>query len=325
MKILLTGESGMLGSAIYNKLKHATAAYQFIDTSDLIKFINQFHYYNHKLVKQPEWDITVLSNYEKLMSIVDSDTVIVHTAAYVNTDKCDDEPYQSVKSNVLGTQMLVQLAKNCQCGFINFSTTAVFDPDTYMKSGGIFTEDCIIDPKTLYGLTKYNAELAVKQALPDTITIKPVFIYGDAPYDNSSNIRKIIDRMLSDTATTPLDITLDKYIKKNYMRVEFFAQMFNEIIRFYDDCKGMDFILSRDPMFGKQFGYYLEDIEKVTSKTITTKEVVCYPENDYLKAHLGYSMNFYRQFPNFNYQGDIKNDIAGITKTYQSVLKLKNG
>lgn len=326
MKILLTGESGMLGSAIKKHLTNFPEQYQFVETTDLIQFTNQFHFINGFQVKPSEWNITIHDNYKKLMDRVSNDTIIVHTAAYVNTDKCDDEPYQSVKSNILGTQMLIQLAKNRQCQFINFSTTAVFDPETYMQAGGIFTESCFINPKTLYGLTKYNAELAVKQALRYAITLKPVFIYGDAPYDNSSNIRKIIDAMINNTTIPikPLQITLDGSIKKNYMRVEFFVQMFKKIIDNISYCIGKDFIISRDPSLGKEFNEYLLDIEAIVKTEVSTY-INLVPSKDYLQTHLGYSMNFHQRFPDFVFEGNVSNDIEGIKKTYQSILKLHEG
>lgn len=324
VSILLTGESGMLGNQIKKGLSQH---FNFIDTLSLKKFTNDFHFYNGKQVKDAEWDITNYENIQALVkdSAIDENTIIIHTAAYVNTDKCENFPYEATKSNVLGTQYLIELAQRKGCGFINFSTTAVFNPDSYMKAGGVFNEKCDIDPKTIYGLTKYNAEVAVKQALPDAITIKPVFIYGDAPYDNSSNLRKILDTVLNHKK--PIPITLDKDILKNYMRVEYFYEMFEKIVLNYASVKGQDFIISKNPEQGKPFDEFLNDINSIVNERFADldcrKFIILEPEKDYLKDHLGYSFNFYKNFPNFKFSGPTNNDRAGIEKTYYSILEMQ--
>lgn len=322
-KILLTGESGMLGSEIKKGL--TKLGYEFVNTENLIKFTNAFHYNSSlDLIKEPEWDITEKSNYALLNNLVDKNTIIIHTAAYVNTDKCEDYTYEAIKSNVLGTQMLVDLCQKANCNFVNFSTTAVFNPDYYMLNEGIFDEDCEINPKTIYGLTKYNAELAVKQSIKNAITIKPVFIYGDYPVDNSSNIRKILSASINNLFYK-LNITLDGNHLKNYMRVEMFYEMFEQIILNIDDCLGKDFIISNHVEKAITFDNYLKIIdtilfEKGENYRQTSDFVVLQHEKDYLRNHLGVSNNFYKQFPDFKFKNPI-NHYEGIQMTANSIIK----
>ena len=63
MKLLLTGESGMLATAI-KSINGVSEA--LIDTSNLNIFTNDFHYIGDKMVKNAEWDITDDENYYQL-------------------------------------------------------------------------------------------------------------------------------------------------------------------------------------------------------------------------------------------------------------------
>lgn len=322
MKVLLTGESGMLANAIV-ELNKIEKDFTLIDTSSLSRFENQYHFIDGKRVKDSEWNILDDENYKILDKIVDYNTIIVHTAAYVNTDKCENFPYEATKSNVLGTQKLVELARRTQCVFINFSTTAVFDPTEYMKNYGKFDETCAIDPKTIYGLTKYNAEIAVKQSLRRYVTVKPVFIYGDAPFDNSSNIRKILEHVYLQKKSM-ISITLDDTYCKNYMRSEYFALMFRQILLNYNACNFRDFIIARNQEYCKPWIEYQDTIANVCDIQLNTlRRVIDHkPEADYLQTHNGYSKNFYDLFPNFKLPIEASDDSLGIQKTFNSIKKL---
>ena len=189
-KVFITGDAGMLGNAISNILKDD---YQVLTFPELETYTNEFHYFNGKQVKKAEVDITNKEALKKVFEYLDESSIVIHCAAYVNTDKCEKFSYEAVMSNVIGTQNIVELCKVKNCTLINFSTTAVFDPEYYMENfKGIFDETTKIFPRTIYGATKYAAELAAKHALDKVVTIKPVFIYGNFPYDNSSNLMRIL-------------------------------------------------------------------------------------------------------------------------------------
>ena len=258
-KLFITGESGMLATSIIQALEESgQERFEVMDNKDFAEYTNEFSYLNGELVKAKEVDVTNKNILEKIGEKLCADDIIIHTAAYVNTDKCDDFSYDAINSNILSTQYLINLANNVGCKLIYFSTTAVFDPDEYMKNNGVFDESAKIDPKTLYGLSKYSGELAVKQSMDfeKMMVIKPVFIYGDAPFDNSSMIRKITEKVYCHNNNLPytlsplnengkLDVLLDPAIENDYMRYEYFADMFLQIL-YMDDGWGEDFIISKN-------------------------------------------------------------------------------
>jgi len=331
-KLFITGESGMLATSIIKALEESgTERFEVMDNSDLAEYTNDFSYLNGKLVKSKEVDVTDTDVLDKVALRLTEDDIIIHTAAYVNTDKCDDFSYEAVNSNIISTQNLINIASSVGCKMIYFSTTAVFNPDEYMKNNGEFNETAPIDPKTLYGLSKYSGELAVKQAMDfeKMMVIKPVFIYGDAPFDNSSMIRKITEKVYCSKNNIPytlsplnkngkLDVLLDPSIEKDYMRYEYFADMFLTILMM-DNGWGKDFIISKDkPM---PFENYLYLIQEITQCNDLTEHINLIPEGDYLARHNGKSENFYKLYQHYNLSANAMNSAEGITKTYLSIAK----
>jgi len=331
-KLFITGESGMLATSIIKALGESTQErFEIMDNSDLAEYTNAFSYLNDVLVKPREVDVTDTKVLDKIKDRLTEDDIIIHTAAYVNTDKCDDFSYEAVNSNIISTQNLINLANSTGCKLIYFSTTAVFNPDEYMKNNGRFDETASIDPKTLYGLSKYSGELAVKQAMKsdNMIVMKPVFIYGDAPFDNSSMIRKICEKVYCGKNNIPytlsplnkngkLDVLLDHKIDKDYMRYEYFADMFLQIL-LMDNGWGKDFIISKDrPM---AFENYLHLIGDITGCKDLREHINSKPEGDYLARHNGISQNFYDLYPNYSLSADAYDQRKGIQKTYNSIAK----
>ena len=328
-KLFITGESGMLATSIINALK-GNKTFEVLDNTDLAEYTNDFSYLNGKLVKPKEVDVTDTEVLELVGKRLTENDIIIHTAAYVNTDKCDDFSYEAVNSNILSTQYLINLANEVGCKMIYFSTTAVFDPDEYMKNNGRFDEGAAIDPKTLYGLSKYSGELAVKQAMEfDRIMVmKPVFIYGDAPFDNSSMIRKILEKIYCDQKNIPytlsplneenkLDVLLDPAIEKDYMRYEYFGDMFVKLLN-AEWGWGADFIISKDDP--KLFSEYLHHIQELTDTNVLA-HITIHAEGDYLKRHNGVSKNFYKLCDDYALPPEAYDIQLGIEKTYKSIVK----
>tara|TARA_R100000315_G_C5230722_1_gene141765 strand:+ start:768 stop:1832 length:1065 start_codon:yes stop_codon:yes gene_type:complete len=331
-KLFITGESGMLATSIIKALENSSQQrFEVMDNSDLAEYTNDFSYLNGVLVKPKEVDVTNREVLAKVAKRLSPEDIIIHTAAYVNTDKCDDFSYEAVNSNIISTQFLIDVANSVGCKLIYFSTTAVFDPDEYMKNNGVFSEGAPIDPKTLYGLSKYSGELATKQSMDfdKMMVIKPVFIYGDAPFDNSSMIRKICEKIYCDKNSIPytlsplnesgkLDVLLNPDIDKDYMRYEYFADMFLELL-LMDNGWGNDFIFSKDNPV--PFSQYLRIIENITESYDLRDHINLIPAGDYLARHNGISKNFYKLFPHYQLPAEAYDNEKGIEKTYKSIIE----
>lgn len=321
-KVFITGDAGMLGNAI-SKILKTDSNYEVLTFPGLETYSNSFHFFKGEQVKKKEVNIEDNFALSEVFKKLDKNSIVINCAAYVNTDKCEDFSYEAVMSNVIGTQNIVEHCKIKGCSLIHFSTTAVFDPEYYMeKYSGEFNETTFIHPKTIYGATKYASELSVKQSLDNYVIIKPVFIYGNFPYDNSSNLNKILKSIIFDEQEK-IDITLSNEFKKNYMHSDYFALMMKQIIDSIEFCYGEDFIVSRNPQKGKTFDKWLNDIEEISG--VDPKNYINQiPERDYLKDHLGYSMNFYNKFPNFIMPITHYDDKLNIQKVYNSIKEYES-
>ena len=323
-KVFITGDAGMLGSAISYSLKQDNN-YKVIEFPELETYSNKYHFHNRKQIKKFEVDITNVNSLKSVFRFLDKDSIVINCAAYVNTDKCEQFSYEAVMSNVIGTQNIIEKCKEVNCTLIHFSTTAVFDPVEYMKDTlGIFDETAIINPKTIYGATKYASELAVKQSMEKFVIIKPVFIYGNYPFDNSSNITKIIKNILFEENEV-LDITLSEEYLKNYFHVDYFALMMKQLIDNVELCYKEDFIISRHASYSKSFKNWLQFISIVLriEEEEVLKTIKLHPEKDYLQNHLGLSVNFYKHFKGFELPEEVYNDYQQIAKVHDSILKHK--
>jgi len=325
-KILITGDAGMLANSFISRINN-DINFEIINTKEFEFYTNDFHYIKNKLVKKKEFDITnenILKQIEKKINN-EHELIIIHTAAYVNTDKCEKYSYEAIKSNVYGTQLLIDLAKKTNANFVYLSTTAVFDPDNYMKlNNGTFDETAKINPKTIYGLTKYLGEVAVKQSLNKDkyIILKPVFFYGDAPNDNSSMLRKILEKIyLNDKSG--IDVLLNPDIEKDYCRCEIFADMlYTMLCCDFNYISGEDYIISRNKP--KKFKYYLDIIENITEIKNINEYINIIKEGDYLQRHNGISSNFYKKFPEYKLPEFAYNDVLGLKTTLKSIKDTYN-
>ena len=100
-----------------------------------------------------------------------------------------DDPKFDILTNTYGTYMLCVLAKNLKIKkFIYTSSAAAIGSNTKK----IVNEKIKVNPDSLYGITKYNGEMLVKQILGSTKTQTTIFrlfnTYG--PGEDLNNLKK---------------------------------------------------------------------------------------------------------------------------------------
>lgn len=147
MRIYITGIAGMLGYNIFQSLRDRAK----VDGLDVL-------------------DIEISGlNYSK-MSLLDSEAlekelskkkpdVLIHTAAMVNVDKCEEEPEAAVQMNTCVTENLARLCDKYHMKMIYISTDAVFDGE----KRELYTEEDKVNPINIYAKTKLDGEQAVLQ------------------------------------------------------------------------------------------------------------------------------------------------------------------
>lgn len=207
--------------------------------------------------------------------------IVVHSAAVVNTDKCAADPRRSIDVNLLGTHCVLEACEDVGAKLVFFSTTATYDPGVSRP----YTEFSAQRPPTLYGITKYAAEMLVTgQHQVPNVVIRPCFIYGDPPHDHSSQLCRIaVHSLLKATwpeMAGPLpNVTLDPDCKKDYMRVEDFASAVASLLG--KEYWGEIFNVSYG--FPHPMGWYFMELEKALGVPL---HMAWSPESDYMGDHV---------------------------------------
>ena len=176
MKILITGAKGLLGS---NLALMYCKEYE-IHATDKQKpnFEKCFNY---------ELDITKKEDL-KIIEEVKPD-LVVHCAALVNLDFCEENKDLAKKINAEGTKNIAEACKKAGSYLIHISTDAVFDGEK-----GNYLEEDITNPLSVYAKTKLKAEENIKK-VNEKFSILRTNIYGWNSQDKFSLAEWMLDKL----------------------------------------------------------------------------------------------------------------------------------
>jgi dTDP-4-dehydrorhamnose reductase len=219
--IFITGESGTIPMQM--QLFAKDFDFNIINTQLEDNWLTGLKSHQSFKVRKPELDFLIrdfLLNYSDLWSQVD---LIIHSGAFVGTDFCMSDPSMAIRTNVEGTQNIVDICNKFHIPLIYLSTTAILDPSKYSRAFPM-TDMTEINPQTIYGITKYAGELIVRNTCnPRKLILRPVFGFGNYPDDLHSALTKaiyVLYKNIVQKSNNPLTILLDWYMPKSYTRVE---------------------------------------------------------------------------------------------------------
>ncbi|MBU5673833.1 dTDP-glucose 4,6-dehydratase [Paenibacillus brevis] len=161
MKLLVTGGAGFIGSNFVLYMLRQHPDYQIVNVDALtyagnlenLKSIE--NHPNHTFVKT---DINDARAMENLMG--QGVDVIVNFAAESHVDRSILEPDVFVKTNVLGTQVLLEAARKYNVQkFVQVSTDEVYGT---LGETGLFTEETPLQPNSPYSASKAGGDLLVR-------------------------------------------------------------------------------------------------------------------------------------------------------------------
>lgn len=235
MNILITGGAGYLGSILCEHLLDAGCRISVLD-SLLYGEQNLNHLCadpNFEFIRGDARDQAVL---EPLVRKAD---VIIPLAAIVGAQACDLDPYMTTSVNRDAISLLCKLRSKEQ--LIIYPTT---NSGYGTKSGAVFcTEESSLDPISLYGRTKVEAEAIVLSA-GNSITLRLATVFGMSP-------RPRLDLLVNHfTYAAFFDgylVVFEKDFKRNYVHVRDVADCFIHAIR------------NQAGMIGRPFNVGLDD------------------------------------------------------------------
>jgi UDP-N-acetylglucosamine 4,6-dehydratase len=195
--ILITGATGSWGQTLVSQLLKIYDVKQIICLSrnedQQVKMKRKFN--NNKL-KFVLGDVKEYNSLSRAMIGVD---YIFHLAAIKHVPICEDQPYEVVKTNILGTQNLIQAAIEKQVKKVIFVSS-----------------DKAVEPINLYGMTKSVGEKLIVQANSLSSTKFVCIRGGNVMGSNGSVIPLFIDLL---TSNKPITIT-DKKMTRFFLTLQ---------------------------------------------------------------------------------------------------------
>jgi len=202
MNILITGANGQLGRELAKQYNSRKGIHLILtDVSDL--------------------DIT---NVFRVNSFVNENKpdIIINCAALTDVEKCETEIDMAYKINTVGPKNLASAANQIGAEIVQVSTDYVFAGNVNKS----LTEFDEVNPQTIYGKTKLEGEIFVKNLNPKHYIVRTAWLYGDG--DNfvktmlnlsktNKPLKIVNDQKGTPTSTVDLGKVIIKLIEdKNY-------------------------------------------------------------------------------------------------------------
>ncbi len=153
MKVLVTGVRGQLGYDTVNELEKRGIEAVGVDVEEM--------------------DITDAAACERVIKQASPDAVI-HCAAYTAVDAAEDNLEICRKVNAEGTRNIAKICKEMDIKMMYISTDYVFNGQGERP----WEPDDHREPISVYGLTKYEGEIAVEHALEKYFIVRIAWVFG---------------------------------------------------------------------------------------------------------------------------------------------------
>lgn len=231
MKILVTGGAGFIGSNFILYMARKYPDYQIINVDALTYAGNLENlrsvedHPNYRFVKT---DIADRAALEPLFR--EGLDAVVNFAAESHVDRSIMQPDLFVRTNVLGTQTLLDLAKQYNVGkFVQISTDEVYGT---LGDTGYFTEETPLAPNSPYSASKAGADLLVR-AYHETFGLNVNITRCSNNYGPYQFPEKLIPLMIRNAlADQPLPVYGDGLNVRDWLYVE-------------DHCSAVDLVLHK--------------------------------------------------------------------------------
>lgn len=197
--IWLVGNRGMLGSEVHRRLQACKLDHLATDL---------------------EVDITdpqALSEFSGPLAL----SWIVNCSAYTAVDRAEDEPEQAFRINAEGVRNLALVARLKKARLLHISTDYVFDG----RKKGSYLETDTPNPTGVYGRSKLQGELYIREMIDAHVILRTAWLYGPAGsnfvrtmlrlFQERDEVRVVDDQWGSPTLAGDLADAILKIITRN--------------------------------------------------------------------------------------------------------------
>lgn len=212
--VLVTGGAGYLGSILCEHLLNSGYQVTVLD-----KLIYGQHSLFH-LCANPRFEFVFGDARDEplLKRLVKDADVIIPLAAMVGAPACDRDPWLARSVNLEAIQLLNRLRSPQQL-IIYPNTNSGYGA----KSGNAFcTEDTPLDPISLYGQTKVQAEAELLNS-PNAITLRLATVFGMSP---RMRLDLLVNHFVFAAVTDGYIVIFEKDFKRNYVHIRDVADCF---------------------------------------------------------------------------------------------------
>jgi nucleoside-diphosphate-sugar epimerase len=233
-RVLITGGAGYLGSILCEHLLHK--GYQ-VTVLDNLLFGEQslFHLAGHANFDFIYGDAR---DEEQLRRLVRSADAIIPLAAIVGAPACDRDPLLTKTVNVEAIRLLNRV-RSAQQLLVYPTTNSGYGT----KSGDVHcTEESALEPISLYGQTKVQAEAAVLDS-PRSITLRLATVFGLSP---RMRLDLLVNHFVHEAVTNGYLVIFEKDFKRNFVHIRDVADCFIHCIKNPDRMIGRPHNVGQD-------------------------------------------------------------------------------
>lgn len=222
--VLVTGSNGQLGSEIRELANNYDYTFFFTDRNSL--------------------DISNESAIREFIN-TNSINIIINCAAYTAVDYAESDEVNANKINHLAVKSLASISKEKNIKLIHVSTDYVFNGNNYKP----YAEDDITNPNGVYGKTKLDGEVAIKEINPkNSIIIRTSWVYSSFGANfvktmlrlgrEKNSLGVIFDQVGTPTYARDLaKVILDILPNINNQRIEIYNYSNEGVLSWYDFSK----------------------------------------------------------------------------------------
>jgi len=234
MKILVTGGAGYLGSVLCEYLLDSSYQVTVIDNL-LYKQKSLFHLCADTNFDFVFGDVRDEQLMRKLMKNVD---VIIPLAAIVGAPACDQDPMLATSVNLDAVKLINKIRSKDQ--WVIYPTT---NSGYGTKSGDVFcTEETPLEPHTLYGKTKADAESELLGS-DNVISLRLTTVFGmSARMRLDSLVNHFVYLALRDGYI----VIFERDFKRNFVYIRDVAECFLHSIQNFEKMKGKPYNVGLD-------------------------------------------------------------------------------
>ena len=165
-RVFITGCGGMLGNAMY---PYFAKSFEHVMATDIVIEEHEKSWLSYCDIREPDQLAKVFDKFKP--------DLVLHLAALVDVEGCEEDVGDATLTNAKAPEFVAKLCKEYDATMVYISTGGVFDG----TKEGYYTEDDQPNPIMVYGQTKYDGEIVVRDILKQHYVIRPGWMVGGGP------------------------------------------------------------------------------------------------------------------------------------------------